>query len=265
VSRRADIARPSDGGGARRRPRLLAAVLLTAAGAALLFGLMAWQLQRLDWKEGLIALLETRLAQPVTALPETFERSTDEFRRVEIEGRFTGETGAHGFPDAAFLTTVRPWGPGYRIVQPFEAVGGRTVLVDRGFVPLAEKNVEAAAARPTPAPEGEVALTGALRWPQGADFFADQGAGRADNVWLTRAVETLAPLWGAEPVLVVAETDTGVGDWPRPRPVSVDLPNDHLGYAVTWGGLGFAWLAMGGLLIRRELRRPALAAPRGAG
>lgn len=253
-------------GGARiLAARALAASALTLAGAAILFGLMVWQLQRLEWKESLIATLEARLSLAITPLPDSFDPAEDEFRRIEVVGRFAGEAGAHGYADAAYLTSARPWGPGYRIVQPFATTDGRTILVDRGFVPLAEKNVRSAASRPTPAPEGEVRLIGALRWPQAADFFANDEAGRRDNVWLTRAVESLAPLWEAEPVLLVSETDTSVGEWPAPQPVTVDLPNDHLGYAVTWGGLGIAWLAAGGFLIRRELRRPSLAAPQGAG
>lgn len=244
-----------DGGGARRRPRAVAAVVFGVVGTATLLGLMTWQLQRLAWKEGLIATLETRLGAEPVALPVSPEIATMEFRRVSLEGRFTGAAGAHGFADAAYLTTLKPWGPGYRVVQPFETTDGRTILVDRGYAPVETKNEGGAAARPTPAPEGALSLTGALRWPQDGDYFADEAAGPADNVWLTRSVARLAPLWGAEPMLVVAETDTAVGDWPKPRPVTVDLPNDHLSYAVTWGSLAAIWAVMSALLARRELRR----------
>jgi surfeit locus 1 family protein len=245
----------TEGGGALRRPRVVAAAVFTLAGVAILLSLMVWQIQRLAWKEGLIATLEERLSAPPMALPAVFAPETQEFRRVAVSGRFTGETGTHGFTDVARLTTIRPWGPGYRVIQPFETAEGRRVLVDRGYAPIAEKNVSAAAARPTPAPEGTVDLVAALRWPDDADFFADAEAGPADNVWLTREVETLAPLWGAEPVLLVAETSTAVGAWPRPAPVTVDLPNDHLEYAVTWGSLAAIWAGMGGLLTWREARR----------
>ena len=245
----------SDRGGAWRRPRFLAAAAFTLAGAAILLGLMTWQLQRLAWKTELIATLQTALAQPPAPLPADPAQSAHEFRRFTVTGRFTGETGAHGFTDAAYLTSRKPWGPGYRVVQPFRTDDGRLILVDRGFARLASKNAGGAASVPTPAPEGEVALTGALRWPQGSDWFADPGAGPADNVWLSRDLAALAPLWDAEPVLLVAETDTAVGDWPVPLPVSVDLPNDHLEYAITWGLLAAVWLAMGGVLARRQLRR----------
>jgi surfeit locus 1 family protein len=244
-----------NGGGALRRPRVVAALAFGAAGVAILLGLMTWQLQRLAWKEGLIATLEQRLAEPPAALPAAPDPETWEFRRVAVIGRFIETPGAHGFVDAAYLTTIRPWGAGYRIVQPFATDDGRTLLIDRGYVPVAEKNEGGRAALATPVAEGPLTVTGALRWPQDADFFAYEAAGPADNVWLTRSVASLAPLWGAEMLLIVAETSTGDGDWPVPQPVTVALPNDHLEYAVTWGGLAAVWAVMAGLLARREMRR----------
>jgi surfeit locus 1 family protein len=239
-------------GGAWRRPRVLGALVFTLAGVAILLGLMTWQIQRLGWKEDLIALLESRLAMPpLDGAPAAFAPEM-EFRRVALSGRFTFAPGAHGFRDVARLTTIRPWGAGYRVIQPFEAEDGRLFLVDRGFVPVAEKNVDGAARRPTPAPEGALTLVASIRWPVDSDFFADEEAGPADNVWLTREVDRLAPLWGAEPVLLVAETDTSVGDWPKPLPTTVDLPNDHLEYAITWGALAAIWATLGAVLVRRE-------------
>jgi surfeit locus 1 family protein len=233
------------------------AVLLTVIGTAILLSLMTWQIRRLTWKEDLIATLEARLEAEPVPLPARFEPAVDEFRRVTVTGRFTGETGAHGFADAAYLTTLRPHGPGYRVIQPFETETGRRVLVDRGYVPLAAKNEGAAARLPTPYPEGPLALTAALRWPQAADFFADAEAGRNDNVWLTRDVAVLAPLWDAEPLLLVAETATGATRFPLPLKPGVNLPNDHLEYAVTWGGMALVWSVMGGLLVWREWSRAA--------
>lgn len=221
----------------------------------MLAALMVWQLQRLDWKLDLIATLQERLAAEPVALPAAPDRGTMEFRSVTVEGRFTGAIGDHGFPDAAYLTTLRPHGPGYRIVQPFETVDGRTILIDRGYVPLAEKNRGGLASAPIPAADGRMILTGALRWPQEGDFFADEAAGPADNVWLTRSVDALAPLWGAEPLLVVAADPSGTGRWPLPQPVTVALKNDHLEYAITWGLLALVWAGMSAALVWRETRR----------
>ena len=47
--------------------------LVVIAGLAVLIGLGVWQLERLGWKEGLIATLDRRLSAAPTALPPAAE------------------------------------------------------------------------------------------------------------------------------------------------------------------------------------------------
>lgn len=222
-------------------------VVIGCAGVLILIGLCVWQVQRLGWKEGVIATLETRLTAQAGALPETFDPEAQEFSRVTLTGAFDGANGRHGFADAPLLTSRRPDGPGYRIIQPFETTDGRRVMVDRGYIPVVEKNEGGAAARPTPAPAGEITITGALRWPgEGGD---GRPFGARDNVWTARDLDVMAELFDAEPALIVAETSTAVGRWPVPQPIeAVNVPNNHLEYALTWGALAAIWAAMTGWL-----------------
>jgi surfeit locus 1 family protein len=238
-----------------RTRRLLAPAMLGVAGTATLIALCLWQLQRLEWKEGLIATLEARLsAPPLEGLPAAPDPAVDEFRRVVLTGRFEGERGAHGHPDAPLLATFGQEGAGYRIIQPLTLTDGRKVMVSRGWVPLEAKNEGGRAIRPTPAPDGEVTITGALRWP---DDPQSPAYGRNDNVWVARDLNAMRELFGVEPVLVVAETPTPGPDGraPRPTPLTVDLPNNHAGYAFTWGLLAAVWASMSALWAFREMRR----------
>ncbi len=226
-------------------------IAIGALGTAVLIGLCVWQVQRLAWKEGLIATLEARLAAPPAPLPAAFDPETQEFSRVAVTGRFDGAPGAEGFVDAPLLTTRRPFGAGYRVIQPFETTDGRRVMIDRGFVPLEEKNEAGGATRPTPAPEGVLEITGALRWPDEGDDGPDHGA--TDNVWVNRDLAEMAPLFGAEPVLIVAETSTAIGKWPAPQPIeAVNVRNNHMEYAITWAALALVWAVMTGYLAFRR-------------
>lgn len=126
--------------------RLLAPVLLGVAGTATLIALSVWQVQRLEWKEGLIAELSARLDEPPIALPENPTPAEHEFRRVEITGRFVTEPGSHGHVDAPLLATLDKTA-GYRVIQPFETEAGRRVMVSRGWVPLEAKNRNGRATR----------------------------------------------------------------------------------------------------------------------
>ena len=46
-----------------------------------------------------------------------------------------------------------------------------------------------------------------------------------------------------------------------PAPVTVNIPNDHLQYAIIWFLLALIWIVMTGLLLRREIRRGGHAGP----
>ncbi|MBK0397920.1 SURF1 family protein [Limibaculum sp. M0105] len=228
---------------------IFAPIVIGVSGVAILIGLCVWQIQRMTWKEALIDTLEARLSSEPVALPAGPD-AADEFLRVRITGRFDDAPGGHGFADAPFLTT-REREPGYRIIQPFATSDGRHVMVDRGFLPASLKNEDGRAVRPTPAPAEDLTLTGALRFP---DETADPPFGARDNVWVARDLAAMARIFGTEPVLVVSETPTAVGGaWPQPMPLTVDLPNSHLNYAITWGSLALVWAVMAGVWLRREL------------
>ncbi len=248
-------------GGVQRRPssfRRWGMIVTGIAGVLILIGLSIWQIQRLAWKQGVIETLEERLALPPIALPKMFDPQRQEFSRVRIEGEFAAVLGKHGFADAPLLTSRKFVGPGYRIIQPFDLTDGRRIMVDRGFAPVDTKNVGGVASRPTPAPEGIVEIVGALRWPE---VSSDPAFGTNDNVWTARDLSEMGRLFDAERVLVVAETTTAVGDWPKADPLrTVDIRNNHLEYAMTWAALAIGWAAMTGFLIFRPSRPPKVSA-----
>ncbi|MGF1551061.1 MAG: SURF1 family protein [Paracoccaceae bacterium] len=225
-----------------RLRRLAAPVLLGVAGTATLGLLCLWQLDRLDWKLGLIDQLRARLSAEPSALPSDPTAGEHEFLRVRVAGRFPGEDGAHGHPDAPLLATLDK-AAGYRIIQPFVTEDGRRIMVSRGWVPAEVKNVGGRAVREIPAPEGTVTLTGALRFP---DDPQSPAFGERDNVWIARDLDVYERVFDVEPVLLVAETPTPGPETrsPVPQPLTVDLRNNHLGYAITWWLLGLVWAVM---------------------
>lgn len=216
-----------------------AAIVFGVAGVAILAGLGIWQMQRLAWKEGVIAQLEARFAADPVALPAAPDAGRDAYLRV----RATGRAGA---PTLHVLTSVKPFGPGYRVIAPFTLSDGRRVLVDLGFVRQERKDRG-------DLPGGEVTVVGALFWPDEADGFTP-APDRAANIWFARDLEAMAAELQTEPIMIVAESHGG-GDWPRPRRIGVNLPNDHLQYALTWFSLAVIWAVMSVLLVRRENRR----------
>ncbi|MEO0387914.1 MAG: SURF1 family protein [Pseudomonadota bacterium] len=203
-------------------------------GFAILVWLCLWQIQRLEWKEALTAEVTARAAGPEMPLPTATNPERDRYRPVFATGQMA--------PNALFvLTSQRFEGPGFRVISAFETDGGRRILVDRGFVPEAAKEA--------PLPSGPMRLAGNLDWPRERDFFTPE-PNLERNIWFARDVATMAEALGTEPLLLVARTQTGAGG-PRPIPVTVRLVNNHLQYAITWGLMAAAWLAMTVLLTLR--------------
>jgi surfeit locus 1 family protein len=220
--------------------KLIGPLVIGVAGAAILIALGVWQVQRLAWKEGVLADIEARIGAAPTAIPTMPDPEADRYLPVVA-------TGWIGPDYVRVLVSQRGIGAGYRIISPFD-LGDRIVLVDRGIMPVAETDV--------PVLNGAVTVRGNLHWPQEVDGFTPEND-LDDNLWFAREVTELAAHFGTEPVLVIArdlsETDAPV----TPLPVDTSgIPNDHLNYAITWFSLAVVWLGMTAFLVWRITRRP---------
>jgi surfeit locus 1 family protein len=212
-------------------------LLFGLVGAGVLAWLGAWQLQRLDWKRAVLSDISARIQADLVDLPADVSPGRDQYLPVTVVGAFVGQ-------EVHVLASRKRYGAGYRVISVF-VVGERRVLVDRGFMAIDAKN--------TPRPGKAAQLTGNLHWPDETDAYTP-APDLAANIWFARDVDRLAGALGTERVLIVARSDTG--DNIRPFPVSTTaIPNDHLGYAITWFLLALVWLGMTGKLAWRINRR----------
>ena len=214
--------------------RILFLLIFGIAGLAILVSLGVWQVQRLAWKQGVLSEIESRISADPVALPHPVSEVDDKYLPVTISGEM--EPG-----EIHVLVSVKQVGAGYRIIQSFRTAD-RTILVDRGFVPSTAKQTE----RNT----GRMEVTGNLHWPQEIDSYTPE-PDIDDNIWFARDVPNLAAALGAEPVLLIARSQTDPGITPLPVDTA-GIPNDHLQYAITWFGLALVWAAMTGYFLWRN-------------
>jgi surfeit locus 1 family protein len=208
--------------------RYLFPILLGVVGVAVLVSLGVWQLQRLAWKEALLAEIEARIATEPVALPSTVSPETDAYLAVRLTGRV--ET-----PGLPVFGTWRGAGAGYRIVAPFVA-GDRRLLVDLGVAASADVAL----------PEAEITIEGNLHWPEESE--PDPGAA----IWTNLDLPAMADRLGTEPTLIVAREIEGVSPPATLVPLGTEgIPNSHLGYAIQWFGLAAVWAGMTAFLLWR--------------
>jgi surfeit locus 1 family protein len=124
------------------------------------------------------------------------------------------------------------------------------VLVDRGF--LADEAM--AQFKPAGAAVDEP-IVGVLRSPSAKSVFTP--GRKADHAFFSREIAPIAAAVGARdpaPVFFMLESPKPQGFGPTPAPVPTDIPNNHLGYALTWFGLaaGLLGVYIASLLKRRK-------------
>lgn len=222
------------------------------AALAILLSLGTWQVERLQWKEKLLAdIAERRVAPPVTLgeIEAMAARGEDiEYRPVTVTGVFANNRERH------FFATWRGQ-TGYYVYTPLQLADGRFLFVNRGFVPYEAKEPEM---RKQGQLTGEQTVTGLAR----ARLAEKPSAivpenDLAKNIFYWKDLDAMAASTGiAADRLVPFFIDAGDAPNPKGLPIGAvtqfDLPNNHLQYALTWYGLAAALV---GVMLYARFRR----------
>jgi surfeit locus 1 family protein len=236
-----------------KRRRLIEPTVFTVVGIAFLIGLGIWQLDRKTWKENLIATVTARINRAPEDLPPRASwpqlvQEGNEYRHVTFPAEFLeGQEALVYTAGSPFRPDVT--GTGYWVFAPAQLAGGSIVVVNRGFVPLDRKDP---ATRTQGTPHGTVEIVGVMRWPETRGLFTPADDAKT-NVWYLRDPKSMAAAknWAtAAPFYIDQEQPVPPGGVPLPGKLSVQLPDNHLQYALTWFGLALAlagvyvvWLA----------------------
>ena len=205
---------------------------------AVLVGLGTWQVERKAWKDALIATVSQRFSAPPAALPAPadwarLDPASDEFRRVRFTAELLNDKEALVFTTGSSLRGDA--GPGYWVFTPARVLE-HVVMVNRGFVPEDRKDP---ATRPQSRIAGSVEIVGVMRWPEQPGLFTP-AADPARNLWFARDSAAIAQAKGlglVAPFYVEQEAPPAPGGLPQAGALQPSLPNNHLGYAITWYGL----------------------------
>ncbi len=221
------------------RPRLVP-TLLAVPMLAILVTLGVWQLERLEWKTALIDRIEARLDAPAATLPAGIaDPAAWEYRRVAVEGRFLHDR------ELYLAGRAHERRLGYHVVTPLvraDVPGDPVILVDRGWVPEPARDP---ATRPESLPAGTVRVEGIARLPAEPGWFTPDNRPAA-NEWYWRDLPAMAAAVGMAPAapLFLEAADRDPDSLPIGGRTRIDLPNNHLQYALTWFALALALLAI---------------------
>lgn len=208
--------------------------LLTLFALPVLIGLGIWQVQRLEWKSALLETIDRRMAATPVTLPSRIDSPEDwRYRPVRLRGEFDHDREVYVFSGRQ--------GGGWMVYTPLMRADGPPVLVNRGLVP---DDKRAPDARPNSQPTGIVTVSGIARGSRPGGWLVPEGdpeAGlfyAADLPRLARAMELAR--WAT----VMVDADADGSGLPRGGQTRVDIPNDHLEYALTWFALALVLMGV---------------------
>lgn len=240
------------------RPVLSLAALIAFL---VLIGLGVWQVQRLRWKEGLlaeIAAAERAPAQPLAQALRGLGSGTEAvaWRRVVADC-----PGLDSAPYVRLYALADGGVIGWRIISPCPVRDApyRTILVDRGFLPAEGAASEAFRPGQAPLTPGKAPshrpVVGFLRGGE-TPSSAPLARKRDGNDWFERNLAGVAQTLGAAPpvapVFLMLESPAPASGGPVPAPLPLNIPNNHLGYALTWFGLAAALAGVYVAVMRRK-------------
>jgi|GEM_PF-5979809 len=196
----------------------LAFTLFTIASIIGLLALGAWQISRMEWKEGIIQKIET--ANEKT--PLTYDQIPDNaedyeslaFRKAKIRGEFISDVEFH--IAARFYKSQQ----GYHVHTPFRMEDNRIILLNRGWVPVDLKSPEL---RPDSIAEGWQELEVQIRTDNDSTSYTPENQ-PINNMWFSKDIELMSADSGYKLLPYAADV---VGD-------------DHFQYSITWFGMALA-------------------------
>nr|WP_244642603.1 SURF1 family protein [Phyllobacterium sp. 628] len=229
-------------------------LILSTILFVILVALGTWQVERLQWKEALLATINERTHSDPLPLPQVEkiwagERDV-EYRPVTVTGTLLNDCERH------FFATYEGYS-GYFIYTPLQLDDGRAVFINRGFVPYDQKDP---AKRPQGEVAGQVTITGLARNPlpgKPSSILPDNDL--AKNIYFWKDLPVMAAQAGITadklvPFFIDADKTPNPGGFPIGGVTIIDLPNSHLQYAVTWYGLAVTLVAIVVIVLTRRKR-----------
>jgi len=208
--------------------------LATAIGIVILIGLGIWQVQRLHWKEGLLARIAALQSAPPQPLDGVLRRAANDPDIDYVRVRAT----CPDIETAPYLRlySVKDGYAGWRIIAACPLSGGAygAILVDRGFL---DQRLKLTAGQTISTP-----IVGILRRGDTRNFVTPRND-PAQNLWYGRDIAAMAQALGVSkpaPTYLMLEQPAPPPGGPVIAPLPSDIPNNHLQYAITWFGLALA-------------------------
>ncbi len=179
-----------------------------------------WQLYRLQWKLELISEITFGLDSSPIEYSNVIKKN---YQRVKAKGKFD-------FDKQIYLYSLNDNGkPGYDVVTPFRTNKNENVLINRGWINKELKNNPSINSKVY----SEQKIVGLLRKIYKPNIFKPENDLK-NNIWFSINLEDFKEATGEQFNEFVIFLEDNQVKAPLPKKISIDVPNNHLKYAITW-------------------------------
>ena len=201
--------------------------MLLALFITLFCALGTWQLYRLQWKMQLMSEITFGLNSTPIEYSNSIKKN---YQRVVSDGFYN-------FKDQIYLYSLNQKGkPGFDVITPFETTGKEIVLVNRGWIPKELKKLPEINST-----QGSTKITGLLRKIYKANIFKPNNDIKG-NIWFSVNLDDMEKFTGKKFNNFIIYLEDIEVKAPSPRKITVDVPNNHLKYAITWYSIAISIL-----------------------
>ena len=179
-----------------------------------------WQLYRLQWKLELISEITYGLNSNPIEYSTLIKKN---YQRVTTKGKFD-------YDKQIYLYSLNDNGkPGYDVITPFKTNRNENVLINRGWIDKELKDNPSINLKN----ESEKKIIGLLREIYKPNMFKPDNDLK-NNIWFSINLEDLKKATGVQFNNFVIFLEDNQSKTPLPKKISIDVPNNHLKYAITW-------------------------------
>jgi len=184
-----------------------------------------WQLHRLQWKQSLINQISEGLKSTPIRYSQNIKKN---YQKVILVGEYD-------FKNQIYLYSLNDKGqPGFDVVTPFVTDSKENVLVNRGWIRKQFKNT-------LDINISSKNITGMLRQANRKNFFTpDNDINK--NIWFSINLKDIQIITGKKFNKFIVYLDDQSINTPKPKKITIDVPNNHLKYAITWYSISISIL-----------------------
>ena len=179
----------------------------------------------MQWKQNLISQISEGLKSTPIQYSKNIKKN---YQKVNLVGKYN-------FKNQIYLYSLNSKGqPGFDVVTPFQTLNKENVLVNRGWIKKELKNN----------PEINYPknnITGMLRIANRKNIFTPDNDIKK-NIWFAVNLDDIKKITDKKFNKFIVYLEDKNINTPKPKKITVDVPNNHLKYAITWYSISISIL-----------------------